>query len=188
MILFTVLAVVIGCAQAKVRLPHLIGDNMVLQQQTDARLWGWAKPGKTITVSTSWSDQKMTAKAGKDGKWLVKVKTPKAGYEPLSITFDDGEAVTVNNVVSGEVWVCAGQSNMEMPVKGFGMCPVEGYNHYVLEAAQSKGVRSVKIPSIMRAVPQDDAQCEWRQCSPKTVGDFSATGYFFARLLPPFSV
>ena len=170
-------------AQAKVRLPHLIGDNMVLQQQTDARLWGWAKPGKTVTVSTSWSDQKVTAKAGKDGKWLVKVRTPKASYEPLSITFDDGEAVTINNVVSGEVWVCAGQSNMEMPVKGFGMCPVEGYNHHVLDAAQSKGVRSVKIPSIMRATPQDDAQCEWRQCSPKTVGEFSATGYFFARLL-----
>ncbi len=170
-------------AQAKVRLPHLIGDNMVLQQQTDARLWGWAKPGKTVTVTTSWSDQKVTAKAGKDGKWLVKVRTPKAGYDPLSITFDDGEAVTINNVVSGEVWVCAGQSNMEMPVKGFGMCPVEGYNYHVLDAAQSKGVRSVKIPSIMRATPQDDAQCEWRQCSPKTVGEFSATGYFFARLL-----
>ena len=183
MILFTVLAAVVCCAQAKVRLPHLIGDNMVLQQQTDARLWGWAKPGKTVTVTTSWSDQKVTAKAGKDGRWLVKVRTPKASYEPLSITFDDGEAVTINNVVSGEVWVCAGQSNMEMPVKGFGMCPVEGYNHHVLDAAQSKGVRSVKIPSIMRATPQDDAQCEWRQCSPKTVGEFSATGYFFARLL-----
>ena len=150
-------------AQAKVRLPHLIGDNMVLQQQTDARLWGWAKPGKTVKVSTSWSDETVSAKVGKDGRWLVKVKTPEAGYKPLSITFDDGEPLTIQNVVSGEVWVCAGQSNMEMPVKGFGMCPVEGYNH--------------------RATPQDDAQCEWRQCSPKTVGEFSATGYFFARLL-----
>ena len=183
MILFTVLAVVAGCAQAKVRLPHLIGDNMVLQQQTDARLWGWAKPGKTITVSTSWSDQKMTAKAGKDGKWLVKVKTPKAGYEPLSITFDDGEPLTINNVVAGEVWVCAGQSNMEMPVKGFWMCPVNNYNQVVIDAANHQGVRSVKIPSVMRAEPQDDAQCEWRVCSPKTVSEFSATGYFFARTM-----
>lgn len=72
---------------------------------------------------------------------------------------------------------------MEMPVKGFGMCPVEDYNHHILDAIHSKGVRSVKIPSVMRATPQDDAQCEWRQCSPKTVGEFSATGYFFARLL-----
>lgn len=176
------LALTLG-TQGKVRLPHIIGDNMVLQQQTDARLWGWAKPGKTVKVTTSWSNESVTAKADKYGKWLVKVKTPKASYNPLTITFDDGETTTISNVVSGEVWVCAGQSNMEMPVKGFGMCPVKDYNHHVLDAVNSKGVRSVKIPSIMRSEPQDDAQCEWRQCSPKTVGDFSATGYFFARLL-----
>ena len=109
--------------QAKVRLPHLIGDNMVLQQQTDARLWGWAQPGKTVKVTTSWNHEEVTTKADKNGEWLVKVKTPKASYEPLSITFDDGEALTINNVVAGEVWVCAGQSNMEMPVKGFGCAP-----------------------------------------------------------------
>jgi sialate O-acetylesterase len=72
---------------------------------------------------------------------------------------------------------------MEMPVKGFGMCPVKDYNHWVIESAQHTGVRSVKIPSEMRAEPQEDARCEWRVCSPKTVGDFSATGYFFARLM-----
>ncbi len=181
--LFMLCALLSAGAEAKVRLPHIIGDNMVLQQQTEARLWGWAKAGQTVTVTTSWSSQAVKAKADKAGKWLVKVATPKASYEPLSITFDDGEKLTISNVVSGEVWVCAGQSNMEMPVKGFGMCPVEGYNHHVLDAANSKGVRSVKIPSIMRATPQEDAQCEWRLCSPNTVGEFSATGYFFARLL-----
>ena len=170
-------------AQAKVRLPHLISDNMVLQQQTDARLWGWAEPGKTVKVTTSWSDQVATAKADKNGEWLVKVKTPKASYEPLSITFDDGEQLTVNNVLSGEVWVCAGQSNMEMPVKGFWMCPVKDYNQVVIDAANHTGVRSVKIPSVMRAEPQADAQCEWRICAPNTVGEFSATGYFFARTM-----
>ena len=87
--------------QAKVRLPHLIGDNMVLQQQTEARLWGWAKPGKTIKVTTSWSNETATAKANKQGEWLVSVKTPKASYTPLSITFDDGEKVTISNVLSG---------------------------------------------------------------------------------------
>jgi len=181
--LFVLMALMAVNAEAKVRLPHIIGDNMVLQQQTDARLWGWAKAGQTVTVTTSWSEQVVKAKADKSGKWLVKVSTPKASYDPLSITFDDGEKLTINNVVSGEVWVCAGQSNMEMPVKGFGMCPVKDYNHHVLDAVNSKGVRSVKIPSIMRATPQEDAQCEWRQCCPKTVGEFSATGYFFARLV-----
>ncbi len=170
-------------SQAKVRLPHIICDNMVLQQQTDARLWGWAQPGKTVNVSTSWNNEIVSTKADKNGKWLVKVKTPKASYDPLSITFDDGETLTISNVVAGEVWVCAGQSNMEMPVKGFGMCPVKDYNHWVIESARHTGVRSVKIPSVMRAEPQEDAQCEWRICSPKTVGEFSATGYFFARQL-----
>ena len=99
-------------AQAKVRLPHIICDNMVLQQQTEARLWGWAKPGKTVKVTNSWSEQVVTAKVGKDGKWLVKVQTPKASYEPLSITFDDGEPLTINNVVAGEVWVCADRKSV----------------------------------------------------------------------------
>ena len=182
-LLTTVVAALAMGAQAKVRLPHIISDNMVIQQQTEVRLWGWAQPGKTVKVTASWNSEAATAKAGKDGRWLVKVKTPKAGYEPLTITFDDGEPLTIGNVVAGEVWVCAGQSNMEMPVKGFGQCPVKDYNHHVLDAALSKGVRSVKIPSVMSATPQDDAQCEWLQCSPKTVGEFSATGYFFARLL-----
>ena len=76
--LFTALIALTIGAQAKVRLPHLISDNMVLQQQTDARLWGWAEPGKTVKVTTSWSDQVATAKTDKNGEWLVKVKTPKA--------------------------------------------------------------------------------------------------------------
>ena len=169
--------------QAKVRLPHLIGDNMIIQQQSDVRLWGWDKPGTTVKVSTSWSSTTVEAKTGSDGKWLVSVKSPKASYEPLSITFDDGERTTISNVLSGEVWVCAGQSNMEMPVKGFWQCPVEGYNDWVIESARHRAVHSVKIPSVMRSEPQDDAQCSWKECGPQTVGDFSATGYFFARTL-----
>ena len=112
-------------AQAKVKLPHILGDNMILQQNTEASLWGWDKPGTTVEVTTSWSGQKYSAKTGKDGKWAIKVQTPKASYTPLSITFDDGEKTTLNNVLAGEVWVCAGQSNMEMPMEGFKNQPVE---------------------------------------------------------------
>ena len=179
-----ILAAMTISMQAKVKLSHLVGDNMVIQQNTDVRLWGWAKPNSTVTATTSWSQQKSETKAGKDGQFLLTVKSPKASYTPLSITFNDGEgAVTINNVLAGEVWVCAGQSNMEMPVKGFGMCPVKDYNHHILDAVNSKGVRSIKIPSVMAAKPLNDADCEWRLCTPKTVGEFSATGYFFARLL-----
>lgn len=176
----SVLAINIG---AKVKLPHIICDNMVLQQQTEARLWGWAEPGKTVKVITSWNDAITTAKVDNDGQWLVKIETPKASYEPLSITFDDGEPITIHNVVTGEVWVCAGQSNMEMPVKGFWQCPIKDYNRMVIDAANHTGIRSVKIPSVMSAEPLNDALCQWKICSSNTVGDFSATGYFFARTM-----
>ncbi len=170
-------------AQAKVRLPHLIGDHMVLQQNTEARLWGWDKPGKRVKVTPSWGKESYTAKTGDDGKWMVKVKTPAASYTEYDITFDDGDALTIHGVVCGEVWVCAGQSNMEMPVRGFGNCPVEGYNLAVTDAVNSKGVHFVKIPSVMSMTPLDDADCQWKVCNPNTVGEASATGYFFARLL-----
>ena len=158
-------AIAVG-AQAKVKLPHLVSDNMVIQQQSDVRLWGWAKPGKTVVATTSWSNERSEAKADKDGRWLLTVKSPKASYEPLHITFYDGEsAVTIKNVLAGEVWVCAGQSNMEMPVKGFGNCPVLNYNQEVLGCAGKCQVRSAKIPSIMRMTPQEDADTQWRECN-----------------------
>ena len=179
-----VLASMVVGMQAKVKLHHLVSDNMIIQQQTDVRLWGWAKAGRKVVATTSWSNQRAEAKADKQGRWLLTVKSPKASYEPLSITFDDGDGqVIINNVLAGEVWVCAGQSNMEMPVKGFGNCPVLNYNQEIIDAAGKCLVRSAKIPSIMRAEPQEDAQTEWRECSPQTVGEFSATGYFFAKLV-----
>ena len=169
--------------QAKVRLPHIIGDNMILQQDSKARLWGWDTPGKAVKVNVSWSKESYSAKTDSKGKWIVGVKTPKASYTPLSITFNDGDKTTINNVLSGEVWVCAGQSNMEMPVKGFGNCPVEGYNKAVMNANEYKGIHYVKIPSVMSTQPLDDAQCEWKVIDPQTVGDASATGYFFAQAI-----
>lgn len=166
-------------SQAEVRLPHLISDGMVIQQNSEVRLWGWDDAGTTVTVTTSWSDDTYSATTGDDGKWSVRVSSPAASFDPLSITFDDGDKTTIENILSGEVWVCAGQSNMEMPVKGFGNCPVKDYNLEIMNAAD--GIRSVKIPSVMSTTPLEDAECEWRISSPETVGEFSATGYFFAK-------
>ena len=176
-------AVAMASAQAKVTLPYVMGNNMILQQQTEARLWG-KTTAKEVKVTTSWDNEVYTAKASKNGDFIVKVRTPKASYTPLSITFDDGDRLTLSNILSGEVWVCAGQSNMEMPVKGFGNCPVEGYNDAVVTANEYKGVHYVKIPSVMRVEPQwNSAPTEWKEVSPQTVGEASATGYFFAQVL-----
>ena len=176
-------AVALAGAQAKVTLPYVMGNNMILQQQTEARLWG-KTTAKEVKVTTSWDNEVYTAKASKNGDFIVKVKTPKASYTPLSITFDDGDRLTLSNILAGEVWVCAGQSNMEMPVKGFGNCPVEGYNDAVVTANEYKGVHYVKIPSVMRVEPQWNSEpTEWKEVSPQTVGEASATGYFFAQVL-----
>lgn len=181
-ILMMALAAFATTVGARVRLPHLLGDGMIVQQQTDVRLWGWDKPGTTVKATTSWSDQTATAKTDKNGRWILTVRTPKAGYTPLSITFDDGDGTTtLKDVLAGEVWVCAGQSNMEMPLRGFDNCPVEGYNNEVVSASQYKGIHYVKIPSVMSMQPLDDANCQWQTISPTTVGDCSATGYFFAQ-------
>lgn len=167
----------------KVRLPHLMGDGMVLQQSTSVRLWGWNVPGKQVKVTTSWDNKTQATKAGNDGLWIISVKTPKASYTPYTITFDDGEKTTLKDILCGEVWVCAGQSNMEMPVKGFGNCPVENYNDYVAEARSFRGIHYVKIPSVMSMKPLDDADCQWKAIDASTIGDCSATGYFFARMV-----
>lgn len=176
-----VFALVVAGAQAKVKLPHVLGDNMILQQNSDARLWGEARPGTRVKVSVSWSSAKYEAKADENGKFLLTVRTPEASYTPLSITFDDGEKLTLNNILSGEVWVCAGQSNMEMPMKGFGNCPVEGYMDEVIDARNYKGIHYVKIPSVMSMTPLEDANCEWKEIGPQTISEASATGYFFAK-------
>ena len=183
-LMLSVLAAALTGVQAKVKLPHIICDNMVIQQNTDVRLWGTAAPGATVNVTVSWSGDGYKAKADGQGKWQLTVKSPKADGRRLSISFDDGDgAVSVKNVLAGEVWVCAGQSNMEMPIKGFNDCPIEGYNEVVAGARADSLIHFVKIPSRMSATPLDDADCHWEQCSPATVGEASATGYFFAKTL-----
>lgn len=182
-ILFLFALLALNSIQARVRLPHIVCDNMILQQQADARLWGWDRPGKNIQVSVSWSKSTYRATTDPDGRWLVKVKTPAAGYTPLSITFNDGEKTTLHNILSGEVWVCAGQSNMEFPVKGFDNCPDKDYNETVVKASSAHGIRYVKIPSVMSMTPLDDADCKWEETDINTVSSCSAVGYAFAQVI-----
>lgn len=158
-LLLSLLATLALVTQGRVRLPHLLADNMILQQNTQARLWGWDAPGRKVTVSVSWSKQKYSASADASGRWALTVPTPAASYTPLTITFDDGEKTVLRNVLSGEVWVCAGQSNMEMPMRGFGNCPVEGYNDEMLDARHYGAIHYVKIPSTQSMRPLDDAEC-----------------------------
>ncbi|MBD0285392.1 MAG: sialate O-acetylesterase, partial [Flavisolibacter sp.] len=129
---------------AAVKLPFIFTDNLVLQQQTQVALWGWASAGKTVTVIPSWNKKRYTAKADASGKWKLKVETSVAGG-PYEISFSDGKAIKLANILIGEVWVCSGQSNMEMPMKGFRGQPVVGSNEAILKS-KNKNIRLYTVP------------------------------------------
>lgn len=183
-IILSVCCAAIGmAAAAKVRLPHIISDGMVIEQNTDVNFWGWASPGKAVKVTTSWTKDKQTVTADKSGRWSIKVHSPKAGFTPLSITFNDGDRVTVNNILSGEVWLCGGQSNMEMPMEGWDNCPTKGYNDEMLAAGRHGGIHVCTIPRVWSDTIHTDADCSWKAVSAATLGEASATAYYFARTL-----
>ena len=118
---------------ARIVLSGLIADNMVLQQNSEVALWGTCEPRAEVAVTPSWNGSTVTVKSDQNGEWKVYVKTPRAGG-PYSITFSDGEEIVIDNVLIGEVWLCMGQSNMVMPMKGFTAQPVEGAMEYIVGA------------------------------------------------------
>ncbi len=166
-------------------LPDIIGQDMMLQQRTKAKLWGWVQPKSDVTVEVSWNNVSYTAKADNDGRWNIYVDTPQASYETQTVTIKgDGETVRLSNVLIGEVWFCSGQSNMEMPMKGFWNCPVEGAGEAI--ASSGKYKKSIRCATIERKgpdEPQKKAFGKWKTCTPENVTEFSACGYFFATTL-----
>ena len=171
-------------AQAKIELPEIIGDNMVLQQQTNAHLWGKAMPKATVTISVSWSGEKFTTRADKEGHWLVSVPTPAASKDEQTIVIEEnGEQTVISRVLIGEVWFASGQSNMEMPLNGFWNCPVEGSNEVIATASENRFVRIAPIPQNGQTKPVEEVKGKWEVPSPATAPRMSATSYFFATML-----
>jgi sialate O-acetylesterase len=166
---------------AEVKLPAIFGDNMVLQQQTEAAIWGKATVNSTVKVSTSWNNKSYSARADKDGNWKLKVSTPGAGG-PFSVTISDGKAITLKNVMIGEVWVCSGQSNMEMPMKGFRNQPITGSNEYI-STSSNQQIRVITVPRTGSLTPLDDFKGTWKESEPENISEFSATAYFFGLML-----
>ena len=169
-------------SQAKVQLAPVFADNMVLQQQSEAAVWGKAEPGVKITITTTWSKAKTVVNAGEDGRWSARIATPVAGG-PYEITFNDGDKVTLKNVLIGEVWVCLGQSNMEMPMKGFAGQPVDGSTELIIGAKPSVPIRSCKFTRTKALEPQDSCEVKWYLNDPEGVAEASATAYMFAKRL-----
>jgi sialate O-acetylesterase len=163
---------------SNVTLPKIFGDNMVLQRDKLIPVWGWAAPNEKITVQ--FNKQIKTAVAGKDGKWKLNLSPEKAGG-PYVLFAVGKNTVQFKNVLVGEVWVCSGQSNMEMSIGGWGKI-----NNYEQEIANANypQIRHIKVPIKVSGTPKEDIESgEWKIANPQNAGDFSAVGYFFAREL-----
>jgi sialate O-acetylesterase len=173
----------IAKTQAKVTLPKFFDHNMVLQQQSDCNLWGWTDAGKKgVIVITSWDNNEYLAKVDKKGRFELKVKTPAAGG-PYYISFNDGEEMLeLHNILIGEVWICSGQSNMEMQMKGFKQQPVEGTTEELLRCKDAN-LRLFTVKRHASLTPVDDVTGHWDEANSASVRDFSATAYYFGRAL-----
>ena len=162
-------------AKAQVRLPRIFSNHMVIQQYVPVHVWGWATSGEKITVTLG--SQKATTKAGKEGTWKVSLPEMKAGG-PFELIVKGKNKITLNDVMVGEVWLCAGQSNMQFEMNGSKFAKTELFN------SDNPRLRHIKIPNTMKAEPADDLEGgEWQISSPQTSGEFSAVAYYFGKKL-----
>ena len=163
---------------AKIILPSVFTDNMVLQQNSDVAIWGWSDPGETVKIVTSWnSKDTVKVKADNAAAWKTTIRTIGAGG-PHSIQIIGNNGVTLNNVMLGEVWVCSGQSNMEMSVN---WKLINGEEEAA--KANNPNIRIFHVQKIGADYPQQTCNATWTLCTPETMRATSAVGYFFAREL-----
>jgi len=162
-------------SKAIVRLPPIISSNMVLQQNSKATLWGWSDPSERITIISSWKTKIDTVNAPNSGKWKTMISTPPAGG-PFTITIKGrSNTIVLENVLIGEVWLCSGQSNMEM-----------SNNQQIkdeLPNSKNDNLRFFTVAKKTSEYPQDHAEGQWVSCNEETLRRFSAAGYFFGKKL-----
>jgi sialate O-acetylesterase len=165
-------------ASAKIVLPSVFSDNMVLQQNSEVAIWGWGDAGENLKIVATWNTaDTVKVKAGNDAKWTTNLKTIAAGG-PYSIQIFGSSNIELKNVMLGEVWICSGQSNMEWSVN-------MGIQNGEEEAAKANhpNIRIFHVQKIGADYPQQTCNATWTVCSPETMRSTSAVGYFFAREL-----
>ena len=166
-----------GTMMANVSLPNIFGDNMVLQRNSEVKIWGWANPKEEIKLVSGWNNQEYKVTANNQAQWELKIKTPEAGG-PFTISIKGYNEVILKNILIGEVWVCSGQSNMEMSVSwGIDNGEEEAKN------ATNPNIRFFTVPKLTATTPQNNLLGNWTESTPETMKNFSAVGYFFAKRL-----
>lgn len=183
MVSLFVSALTLTTSAVELKLASPFTDHMVLQRETGAPIWGWGEPGTTIEVNGSWNRSVAKAKVAPDGKWMVKLKTPRAGG-PYEVTVRGGTTITLKDVLIGEVWVCSGQSNMEWTLapQWQGQTEVGNWKEEVAGANKPQ-IRLLNVPRVMTAQPLETIKIDWKVCSPETVKNFSAVGYLYGKYL-----
>ncbi|HEU4606616.1 MAG TPA: sialate O-acetylesterase, partial [Chitinophagaceae bacterium] len=164
-------------ARANVRIPSILGSHMVLQQNSQACFWGWANPGEKIKIMVDWDTSLYHTQSSGEGKWQIKIPTGKAGG-PYKVFISGNNAIVLEDVMIGEVWVCSGQSNMERSGDQQLQQSIEEAPH-----ANNTKIRFFYIPKTTAAFPQDNCGGSWQVCSPEEMIHFSAIGYFFGKRL-----
>ena len=173
-ILFTFSTAMFG----KILLPSVFSDNMVLQRNSKVAIWGWSDPGETVKIVTSWnSKDTIKVKSDNTSAWKTNIQTIGAGG-PYTIQIIGNGKVELKNVMLGEVWICSGQSNMEMSVN---WKLINGEEEAA--KANNPNIRIFHIQKIGAEYPQQTCNATWNTCTPETMRATSATGYFFAREL-----
>ena len=183
-IIISYLIIFTSCSAGKriFELPAIISDHMVLQQNHEVVLWGNAHPGSKVKVTASWQKQIETTTAD-DSTWTIRLETPEAGG-PFSLTFINGDtSVVISDVMLGEVWMCSGQSNMEMPVMGLSANDSICNSRYEIAEADYPKIRMFSVAKDFSATPRKVCSGNWKVCSPETAGMYSATSYFFGKYL-----
>lgn len=175
-ILITALLITVHYSWAQIRLASIFGNDMVLQQQADVPLWGWANPTQEVTVKGSWDNIEVKTVTDHNARWKVTLKTPAAGG-PYTVSFRTNYEVTLQNVMIGEVWLCSGQSNMEWSMSASTDGTAEA------PSANYPGIRLFLIGRSAAESPQLRGEGKWQVCTPESVRAFSAVGYFFGKKL-----
>jgi len=168
-------------AQAKVELPKIFSNNMVLKQKAKAKIWGTSSSQTKVQIQTSWDKKTYTVESDQQGKWSVAVNTPAAGG-PYDITFDDGTKTSLSNILIGEVWLCSGQSNMEMRMKGNKNQPILN-GPEIIANSSNNNIRMFTVVKNASKVPLNNCEGEWLAASPETTPEFSAVAFQFAQML-----
>ena len=157
----------------------LQSDGMVLQQNADVKLWGWTQPNRKVSVKGSWNGKKMNTRSDDKGRFEITLRTGAGNFTPQTIEVNDGDKLIIRDVLIGEVWLCSGQSNMEMPLHGFSSCPVENSVEYIAEAGKYSGKLHLNFVSWSPAPEPADTVTDMARLYPSECTRFLCCGILF---------